>query len=153
LCGGDPWLPYFLDRYFFGVGDKVTLTKEQVRSLDVFPFIIDFHGEPEDFFQEARTISATQSQRIFEVASKGAGNMTLGKFNIVYTGVVANCKFKGQFKLSDRFNFDWQAWGIRSTGGELQLRLFTLMTSGLPFDVDSEWIDVQQMNTDPKALW
>ena len=51
------------------------------------------------------------------------------------------------FRIQDKFEFKWvDNWGegVRSFPGEARLRLFTLLSSGLPFDISSEWIDHSQ---------
>jgi hypothetical protein len=152
--GDDPWLPRFMGNYFFGEGEKITLTETDVRSVDVFPAIIDFHEESPHFFSPPRIITTTRSSQLFSVASLGEGNLTLGEFFVDYRGEVdPACSFNGYFRVSDKFDFNWRRWGERNKLAEYKLRVLTLVTSGLPFSVDSEWIEIEQSDDESTANW
>jgi RHS repeat-associated protein len=151
LAGDDPWIVQFLVNYFFGEGNKIkTLTKEEVKSINLFEDIYNFYREDPNFFKKNRLVLFETSSGTFATKGFGPGNLTLGEFRIDYKGRVNNCNFKGQFRINDRFNFNW---GNRNPQGEFRLRLFTLLTSGIPFDVDSEWIDIHQNYKDGMASW
>jgi RHS repeat-associated protein len=145
LNGDDPWIIRFMENYFFGSGKTITLSQSDVRSLYTVPKIINFENESDEFFITARRIPETQSKQLFQIARIGNGNLTLGDFHLRYEGDVDdNCTFRGTFKISDSFNFNWRKWGERAIKGELELRLFTILTAGIPFTVDSQPIYIQQ---------
>jgi len=154
-AGDDPWIPQFMFNYLFGSGQPITLTKADVKSISkhaISPDLINFHRENDfGFFKHERFIPVTTSRFQFRVMDYGPGNLTLGTFSIEYKGQVSNCKFTGMFRVYDRFDFNWS---IRdNTFAEYQLRLFTFLTTGIPFPVFSEWIPVEQDRKDGMAKW
>jgi len=151
--GDDPWITEFLTNYLYGSGKKITLSENQIKSVDRSPRIINFHDESKDFFSSPRKINETKLKQTYKVLSAGPGNMTLGEFNFKYEGEVKyDCNFEGHVWVTDKFNFNWR-WGERSKLGEFQLRFFTLVTSGIPFEVDSVKIPITQRKDRGYAEW
>jgi RHS repeat-associated protein len=153
----DPWAFRFLHNYLYGWGNPIRLSKKEVQLLNgnIIEKIYDFHHETEsrDFFRTPRTIGLRTSPTVFKTEGLGYGNLTLGSFSIDYFGVVdKKCTFTGKFKLKDRFDFNWFG-AQRGLPAELQLILFTLVTNGRSFEIDSEWIDVTQTYKEGTAKW
>ena len=138
---GDPWFESFLRLYFSGDGtEPMVLSASQVAAINTNPKL--FSVRSEEVATPDRTIPEKTSRWVFGVKTVGPGNSTLGQFNVHYRGKVCSGRFVGEYRIVDRFDFDWKPWisGGRTIVGELQVRAFTLTANGMPFDVTSEWI-------------
>jgi hypothetical protein len=92
-------------------------------------------------------------------ATSRSGNNSLGNYEWLVRGK-ASCgnpiwKFDGEFKVKDRFDFDWKGFGSRrSWAGEIKTRIASiLLWIGKPFDVTSDWTPISQENPEMKATW
>ncbi len=119
----------------------------------------------------SRTAAAMQANRSTRIdsdllggygASVGPGNLSLGQFSIDLRGDVccpagiSSCTFEGEFMLTDTYDFDWRLRqgpdDYRSGGGNFEVLLVWLFTTGHNFPVKSDWIPVSANGAGP-ATW
>ena len=161
---GDQVTPKLLRHHLYGNGATYTLTYSDVKAVGTDPAFSVFSSKIiadalDTAMKESRSVDVKEHAVSVQSTSR-SGNNSLANYTWLIKGK-ASCggnapwKFVGEFKVKDRFNFDWKQFGSgRSWAGEIKTRILSVaLWVGKPFDITSNWISVTQKSPEMEASW
>ncbi|WP_217699037.1 RHS repeat-associated core domain-containing protein [Prosthecobacter debontii] len=148
--------------FAYGLGAKMTLSRDQVRSIDFANKVNVFEHEKvvkaiEEVIAGEANFKEVSDAKGHYTTGSGNGNNLLGSFTVVMK-VKVTCngvdyKVEGTFKILDRYDFDPRLNdpnSSRTPAGESRTRYAYMLIRGLDYDVDS--VDVPFTQTGFKDL-
>lgn len=154
----------FIDHYANGQGTPYKLSNKEAEDLHVLPTGI--HGgstndikKTDDFISKIKPGSSMELPEGFSIQGAAANAGTLGRFQINLKGSITKDKkdpskwsFKGQMQFSDTYDFETSPTKPgdleRNNWADDQTNFANRFLPGKGFEVTSEWINVEQINSD-----
>jgi RHS repeat-associated protein len=156
----------FIDIYTGLDGGTLHLSNQEAIDLHVSPVSITGGTNPETIDKERAVFSKVfysiqrgKSKEVnLEVSGKANNQGTLGRFTVVFEGVLKRNKddswsFEGTMKFTDTWNFDSKKDGVRSKDSERKTSAARNYLIGKPFKIESPSFEVKETNEDANVDW